>query len=73
MTRHLGLTADHSTANVDEVFIDLCRQMLRKDDDYLTTNEADDGGFKFDAFRGSHKRRRRMRMRDNNSQRCVIL
>ncbi|KND88070.1 Ras-related protein RSR1 [Tolypocladium ophioglossoides CBS 100239] len=60
--------------NVDEVFIDLCRQMLRKDDDYLATTEADDGGFKFDAFRGgSHKRRRRMRMRDHNHQLCTIL
>ncbi|KAL3955009.1 hypothetical protein ACCO45_010572 [Purpureocillium lilacinum] len=30
--------------NVDEVFVDLCRQMLRKDDDYNMGPETDDGG-----------------------------
>jgi len=60
-------------ANVDEVFVDLCRQMLRKDDDYNMGPETDDGGFKFDAFRGSGKKRRRMRIRDHNHQKCVIL
>ncbi|KAG8415397.1 Ras- protein rsr1 [Metarhizium acridum] len=59
--------------NVDEVFIDLCRQMLRKDDDYLGTTETDDSGFKFDAFRGGHKRRRRMRIREKDHPRCAIL
>ncbi|KAJ6444067.1 Ras-related protein RSR1 [Purpureocillium lavendulum] len=59
--------------NVDEVFVDLCRQMLRKDDDYNIGPETDDGGFKFDAFRGSNKKRRRMRIRDHNHQKCVIL
>ncbi|PWI71106.1 RAS small monomeric GTPase [Purpureocillium lilacinum] len=59
--------------NVDEVFVDLCRQMLRKDDDYNMGPETDDGGFKFDAFRGSGKKRRRMRIRDHNHQKCVIL
>ncbi|KAH0596893.1 hypothetical protein MHUMG1_05201 [Metarhizium humberi] len=61
------------TANVDEVFIDLCRQMLRKDDDYLGTTETDDSGFKFDGFRGGHKRRRRMRTREKDHPRCAIL
>ncbi|TWU74602.1 Ras- protein rsr1 [Metarhizium rileyi] len=60
-------------ANVDEVFVDLCRQMLRKDDDYLANNEVDDGGFKFDAFRGGNKRRRRMKIRDKDHPRCAIL
>lgn len=59
--------------NVDEVFVDLCRQMLRKDDDYLANNEVDDGGFKFDAFRGGNKRRRRMKIRDKDHPRCAIL
>ncbi|KHN98717.1 krev-1 [Metarhizium album ARSEF 1941] len=59
--------------NVDEVFIDLCRQMLRKDDDYLAANGTDDGGFKFDAFRAAHKRRRRMRVRERDNPRCAIL
>ncbi|PNY28582.1 Ras-related protein RSR1 [Tolypocladium capitatum] len=58
--------------NVDEVFVDLCRQMLRKDDDYLTT-DVDDGVFKFDALRGSNKFRRRWRTRDHSHQRCAIL
>jgi hypothetical protein len=60
-------------ANVDEVFIDLCRQMLRKDDDYLASNETDDSGFNFDALRGGNKRKRRMRLRDRDHPRCVIL
>lgn len=59
--------------NVDEVFIDLCRQMLRKDDDYLQSNDADDGGFKFDNFGGSLKRKRRRRLRDREHPKCVIL
>ncbi|OAQ68633.1 serine/threonine-protein kinase [Pochonia chlamydosporia 170] len=59
--------------NVDEVFVDLCRQMLRKDDDYLATNETDDSGFKFDAFRGGNKRRRRIRLREKDHPRCTIL
>lgn len=60
-------------ANVDEVFVDLCRQMLRKDDDYLASIETDDSGFKFDAFRSGHKRKRRMRLGEKDHPRCVIL
>lgn len=59
--------------NVDEVFVDLCRQMLRKDDDYLASIETDDSGFKFDAFRGGNKRKRRMRFGEKDHPRCVIL
>lgn len=59
--------------NVDEVFVDLCRQMLRKDDDYLASIETDDSGFKFDAFRSGHKRKRRMRLGEKDHPRCVIL
>ncbi|KAH7158003.1 ras family-domain-containing protein [Dactylonectria estremocensis] len=55
--------------NVDEVFIDLCRQMLRRDDDQQAQAEADDG-YKYDMG-GSHKRRRRKRRKD--SPRCAIL
>ncbi|KYK59864.1 putative ras superfamily KREV-1 protein [Drechmeria coniospora] len=56
--------------NVDEVFVDLCRQMLRKDDAYLKSG-FDEGGFGCDE-RDAQKRRRRMRLRDHNPQ-CVIL
>ncbi|KAH7176451.1 ras family-domain-containing protein [Dactylonectria macrodidyma] len=56
-------------ANVDEVFIDLCRQMLRRDDDHQAQADADDG-YKYDMG-GSHKRRRRRRRKD--SPRCAIL
>ncbi|KAJ2976782.1 hypothetical protein NQ176_g4743 [Zarea fungicola] len=58
--------------NVDEVFIDLSRQMLRKDDDYLNAGEADDGS-KFDSSKGGQKKRHRLRFRDNGHPRCVIL
>lgn len=59
-------------ANVDEVFIDLSRQMLRKDDDYLATGDGDDG-FKYDSGKGGQKRRHRLRFRENGQPRCVIL
>ncbi|KAH6888157.1 ras family-domain-containing protein [Thelonectria olida] len=55
--------------NVDEVFVDLCRQMLRRDDELQAL--ADDGdGYKHD-MNGSHKRRRRRRRKD--SPRCIVL
>ncbi|KAG6038998.1 hypothetical protein E4U41_003353 [Claviceps citrina] len=59
--------------NVDEVFIDLCRQMLRKDDEYLASIETDDSGFKFDGFRHGHRRKWRTGRRDKDHPRCVIL
>ncbi|KAK7398697.1 Ras-related protein rsr1 [Neonectria punicea] len=55
--------------NVDEVFIDLCRQMLRRDDEHQAQADADDG-YKYDNG-GSQKRRRRRRRKD--SPRCAIL
>ncbi|KAK5998849.1 Ras-related protein RSR1 [Cladobotryum mycophilum] len=55
--------------NVDEVFIDLCRQMLRKEDE---SGEFDDSS-RSDGVRGSHKRRRRSRFRDSSHPRCTIL
>ncbi|KAK7415013.1 Ras-related protein rsr1 [Neonectria magnoliae] len=55
--------------NVDEVFIDLCRQMLRRDDEHQAQTDADDG-YKYDNG-GSQKRRRRRRRKD--SPRCAIL
>ncbi|KJZ75738.1 Ras-related protein Rap-1b [Hirsutella minnesotensis 3608] len=58
--------------NVDEVFVDLCRQMLRKDD-YYTSPGGIDTGLKFDASRSPHERSRRLRLRDNNHPRCTIL
>lgn len=56
--------------NVEEVFIDLCRQMLRKDDEQSASMEADEG-YKYDHGRSSHKRHRRKRRKD--SPRCAIL
>lgn len=56
--------------NVDEVFIDLCRQMLRKEDD---TTDPDDAS-RIDALKAtSNKRRRRSKFRDSTHPRCVIL
>lgn len=58
------------SANVDEVFIDLCRQMLRKEDE---TAEPDEGS-KIDALKSANnKRRRRSKFRDSTHPRCVIL
>ncbi|KAI9903588.1 hypothetical protein N3K66_000117 [Trichothecium roseum] len=55
--------------NVEEVFIDLCRQMLRRDDDNPHSDELNDD-HKFDGPGPLQKRRRRRRL---NSQRCIVL
>ncbi|XXH02670.1 Pre-rRNA-processing protein ipi3 [Hypoxylon texense] len=58
--------------NVDEVFIDLCRQMLRKDD--AGENYLDDQEDKFDPYSISYyKKRRRRRGKDREHRPCVIL
>ncbi|KAI1379765.1 ras-domain-containing protein [Hypoxylon crocopeplum] len=59
--------------NVDEVFIDLCRQMLRKDD--AGENYLEDQEDKFDPYSISYyKKRRRRRDKDQSHRpRCVIL
>ncbi|KAG6026206.1 Ras- protein rsr1 [Claviceps sp. Clav32 group G5] len=59
--------------NVEEVFIDLCRQMLRKDDEYHASNETDESGSKFDAFRNGNKRMWRSGRRSKDHPRCIIL
>ncbi|KAG5929953.1 Ras- protein rsr1 [Claviceps sorghi] len=59
--------------NVDEVFIDLCRQMLRKDDEYHASHDTDDSGFKFDSFRSGNKLKWRKGRRARDNPRCVIL
>ncbi|KAF5018801.1 hypothetical protein F66182_9219 [Fusarium sp. NRRL 66182] len=56
--------------NVDEVFIDLCRQMLRKEDEQNANTDVNDD-HKHDHSRSSHRRQRRRRKKD--SPRCVIL
>jgi len=57
--------------NVDEVFVDLCRQMLRRDDVYDRSQEHDDYYAKLEDAHASGKKRRR-RKRDHH-HRCVIL
>lgn len=59
-------------ANVDEVFVDLCRQMLRRDDDNDITHEDED---KFDPYSISYYKNRRKRKEGggHNRPRCVIL
>ncbi|KAG8350455.1 hypothetical protein FVEN_g11405 [Fusarium venenatum] len=56
--------------NVDEVFIDLCRQMLRKEDEQ-NANDGPNDDYKYDNGRSSHRRQRRRRKKD--SPRCAIL
>ncbi|CAK7225235.1 Ras-related protein rsr1 [Sporothrix curviconia] len=53
--------------NVDEVFIDLCRQMLRRED----TDPAFEDDDRAPAQSSSHRRGRRRRR--DNGHRCVIL
>lgn len=55
--------------NVDEVFVDLCRQMLRKEDEAMNdTGES----HKHDPH-GSRRRNRRRRARNGRPTGCVIL
>jgi Ras-related protein Rap-1B len=55
--------------NVDEVFVDLCRQMLRRDDVYDRSAEHDEYYTKHEDSQPGRKRRRRKR----DQHRCVIL
>jgi len=58
--------------NVDEVFVDLCRQMLRRDDELGYEDRHDEYNDHSGGFGGSSKRRRRRRLRDSNMK-CVVL
>lgn len=58
-------------ANVDEVFIDLCRQMLRRDDIH-DDSRADDVYYHKSDDPSSSKRRRRRKGRDKEHK-CVVL
>lgn len=58
------------TANVDEVFIDICRQMLRVDDAIEAMDEETfETRYKYDE----HSRKRRRRKRKKDHPKCVIL
>jgi len=63
--------ANDFTANVDEAFIDLCRQMLRQEDQHDDSRIDDIYYHKADGP-SSSKGRRRRRLRDNK-ERCNIL
>ncbi|EFW98633.1 Ras small monomeric GTPase [Grosmannia clavigera kw1407] len=54
--------------NVDEVFIDLCRQMLRKDD--ISPAQAYEDDYKYEGNASSERKRRRRR---RDGHRCTIL
>lgn len=57
---------------MEECFIDLCRQMLRKDDEYeANTPDYENGYNKHDSHAGAGKRRRRRILKDH--PRCAIL
>lgn len=60
-------TSARQRTNVDEVFIDLCRQIIRRDME-LARSE-DEGG----RSRDPHRHARRRRRRHNNGPRCTIL
>lgn len=60
------------TANVDEVFVDLCRQMLRREDELNGTDDNDEFS-KYDSLGASKGRRRRRRLRNGSNPRCTIL
>ncbi|PSR85715.1 ras family-domain-containing protein [Coniella lustricola] len=54
--------------NVDEVFIDICRQMLRADDVMDAADDMDDN-----RYRTDDRNRRRRRRRRKDHPHCVIL
>lgn len=62
------------TANVDEVFVDLCRQMLRRDDAGETQQQDEP---EFDPYSLSYykkrRKQRREREKDPHRPKCVIL
>ena len=57
-------------ANVDEVFVDLCRQMLRKDDT-MDRGAEDDYYQKYED--PSSARKKKSKRRKRSEHRCVIL
>ncbi|KAI1076974.1 ras family-domain-containing protein [Whalleya microplaca] len=60
--------------NVDEVFIDLCRQMLRKDDAGENYLEEEDRSDPYSIYHYTKRRRRKDKKdRDQHRPRCVIL
>ncbi|KAK4214106.1 putative ras [Rhypophila decipiens] len=59
-------------SNVDEVFIDLCRQMLRRED-YVDDSRENDPYYHKADDPSSSKRRRRRKNRDNKEHKCVVL
>lgn len=60
-------------ANVDAVFIDICRQLLLRDEKYGDLDRlSDDRDYEKDGIMGLGKRRRR-RTRRPDGNRCVIL
>ena len=66
-------SADVNLANVDEVFVDLCRQLLRRDDDLNLGGDGDDA-LKVDGFGNVRKReKRRRRFMNGDRERCAIL
>ncbi|KAI0154176.1 ras family-domain-containing protein [Xylariaceae sp. FL1272] len=61
-------TSARTRTNVDEVFIDLCRQMLRRDDANDRREEDE-----YDPYSLSSHRKRRRRREKKSAGKCVIL
>lgn len=66
-----SLDADQITANVDAVFIDICRQLLLRDERLRDAEDRDDGYDDRDG--GLMKRKKRRPRRAPAQSRCVIL
>ena len=62
-------TSARRRANVDEVFVDLCRQIIRKDTSVIQAREQEAATRKRDKPNRREARRRKYRPRDK----CVIL
>lgn len=76
LPQNLVYSSNRIPANVDELFIDLCRQMLRKDGEYHHDNLMDgDDALKVDPYSVSSpaKRHRRRRLRDHPHPKCTLL
>ena len=61
---------DTTLANVDEVFVDLCRQIIRKDNEMAAELEEEPEAPRREGGRGMRLLPRR---RNGERQRCVIL
>ena len=74
-TAEQEFVADPIQANVDEVFIDLCRQIIRRDNNASPSGMEEEIVQPYGQGQGRRERRphRHSRRRKKDSNRCMIL